>query len=132
MKQGDNFFIRTNKFIAPFSGLFDDQFGNDSDINVYHVFPNRYLKNLEKGMIMFLMNKVKELPHDKIVWAYTKKNIDFNRIKMEIRSSFYTIDTEQKKRIYVNIKVKNIIYEDSYYLVVRPQSININLSPLDS
>ena len=132
LKQGDTLFIRTNKFIAPFSGLFDDQYGNEPDIYVYHVFPNRYLENLEKKMRMFLMNKVKELSHDKIVWAYTKKNIEFNRNKMEIRLSIYTIDTEHKNRIFINIKVKNIIYEDSYYLVIRAESINIIFSPLDT
>ena len=47
---------------------------------------------------------------------------------MEISSFIRTKDIEEKKRLYVDTKVKNIIYEDSYYLVIRAKSIKIIIS----
>ena len=131
LKQGDTIFINTNKFIAPFSGIFDDQYGDKADINVYHVFPFSYLANIQNKMRMFLINKVKVLSPVKTVWAYTKNGINFNRNKMEIRSSIRTTDFKLTKRLFVDIKVKDIIYEDNYYLVIRPESTKIIIPPPD-
>ena len=91
-----------NKFIAPFSGLFDDQYRNKPYVNVYHVFPFSYLENIQNKMRMFLINKVKVLSPVKTVWAYTKKGINFNRNKMEIRSSIRTTDFKLTKRLFVD------------------------------
>jgi hypothetical protein len=116
LKQGDTLFIFDGSQIPTFFNLVDDKFRGNNMRNVYMICPSVANNDHLRKARLSLLEKIKTIVHEKTVWGVRKKRATLDRTNMEIALREYNM--------FLNFKVKEIVYEDKDHIYIRPDSIS--------
>jgi hypothetical protein len=117
LKQGDTLFVFGGSQVPTFYDLLDDKYRGNNMRNIYIIDPSGNRKDQKEDARLSLLKKVKTLVHEKTVWGVRKAKATFDRRNMELSLS-------EKSIIFLNFKVKKIVYEDKDHIYIRPDSIS--------
>ncbi len=117
LKQGDTLFVFGGSQVPVFNDLIDDKYRGNNMKNIYIIDPSGVNNDHLRKARLSLLKKIKTLVHEKSVWGVRKRNATFDRTNMEISLS-------EIGSIFLNFKVKRIVYEDNDHIYIRPDSIS--------
>jgi hypothetical protein len=119
----DHIFIGEPTLYPLFTKLIDAQYYNQDSNRVYHLVPGIMSEKRVLKIRSFIEKKLKNISHDSSIWGLGKAGTtfmdkDFKRVKC--RLTYY-----MGERIFLEIKIKEIIYEDKDNLIIRPISVTV-------
>ena len=117
LKQGDTLFVFGGSQVPAFYDLLDDKYRGNNTRNIYIIAPHVANNDHLKEARLSLMKKIKTLVHEKTVWGVRKSYATFDRTNMELSLS-------ERGIIFLDFKVKRIVYEDKDHIYVRPDTIS--------
>ena len=117
LKQGDTLFVFGGSQVPTFYDLLDDKYRGNNTRNIYIIAPHVANNDHLKEARLSLMKKIKTLVHEKTVWGVRKSYATFDRTNMELSLS-------ERGIIFLDFKVKRIVYEDKDHIYIRPDTIS--------
>ena len=124
----DHIFIGESTLYPLFTKLIDAQYYNKDSNRVYYLVPSIVSEKRTLKIESFIEKKLKNISHDSSIWglrkAYTTfMDKDFKRFKYYFH--YYSVNPKITETILVEIKIKEIIYEDKENLIIRPISVTV-------
>jgi hypothetical protein len=124
----DHIFIGDTALYPLFTELIDAQYYNQDSNRVYYLDPGQMNEKRTLKIRSFIEKKLKNISHDSSIWglrkAYTTfMDKDFKRFKYYFH--YYSVNPKITETILVEIKIKEIIYEDKENLIIRPISVTV-------
>jgi len=119
----DHIFIGESTLYPLFTKLIDAQYYNKDSNRVYYLVPSIVSEKRTLKIESFIEKKLKNISHDSSIWGFGKARItfmdkDFKRVKCCL--GYYLGEP-----ILLEIKIKEIIYEDKGHLIIRPLLVTI-------
>jgi len=119
----DHIFIGEPRLYPLFTELVDAQYYKQDSNRVYFLTPGMVSEERTLKIRSFIEKKLKNISHDSSIWGLSKAKTtfmdkDFKRVK-------YFLDYYMGESIFLEIKIKEIVYEDKDNLIVRPILVTI-------
>jgi len=119
----DHIFIGTSRLYPLFTKLIDAQYYNEDSNRVYYLVPGIVSEKRTLKIRSFIEEKFQRIAHDSSIWGLSKAGITFmdkdsKRFKCFLR--YY-----RGGLILLEMKIKEIVYEDKDNLIVRPTLVTI-------
>ena len=119
----DHIFIGEPTLYPLFTKLIDAQYYNEDSNRVYYLVPGIMSEKRTLKIRSFIEKKLKNISHDSSIWGLSKAKTtfmdkDFKGVKCYL--SYY-----MREPIFLEIMIKEIIYEDKDNLIIRPKSVTV-------
>jgi hypothetical protein len=119
----DHIFIGVSRLYPLFTKLIDAQYHNEDSNRVYYLVPGIVSEKRTLKIRSFIEEKFQRIAHDSSIWGLSKAGITFmdkdsKRFKCFLR--YY-----RGGLILLEMKIKEIVYEDKDNLIVRPTLVTI-------